>query len=62
MKLERETLVKVRGELGISKKKNISTLKDLDSQKENLDWMSKEQVKMKGEIKTNEKDKSDLKR
>ena len=62
LKTERETLVKVRGELGISRKKNVSTLKDLDSQKENIDWMSKEQVKMKGEIRSNEKDKTDLKR
>ena len=62
LKLERETLVKIRGELGISRKKNISTLKELDSQKENFDWISKEQSKIKGELKTNEKDKIDLKR
>ena len=62
LKVERETLVKVRGELGIMKKKNINSLKELDSHKENIDWMGKEQVRFKIEIKTSEKDKLDLKR
>ena len=62
LKAERETLVKVRGELGIMKKKNINSLKELDSHKENIDWMGKEQVRFKIEIKTSEKDKIDLKR
>ena len=62
LKLERETLVKIRGELGISKKKNISTIKDLESQRENIEWMTKEQKKMKGEIISGEKDKTELKR
>ena len=62
LKFERETLVKIRGELGISKKKNISTIKDLESQRENIEWMTKEQKKMKGEIVSGEKDKTELKR
>ena len=62
LKIERETLIKIRGELGISRKKTISCQKDMDSQKENLEWMNKEQSKMKGELKINEKDKFDLKR
>ena len=37
-----------------------SCQKDMDSQKENLEWMNKEQSKMKGELKINEKDKFDL--
>ena len=62
LKSERETLVKVRGELGIMKKKNLNVTKELDSHKENIDWMGKEQVRFKVEIKTSEKDKADLKR
>ena len=62
LKVERESLVKVRGELGIMKKKNMNSLKELDSHKENIDWMGKEQVRFKIEIKTGEKDKIDLKR
>ena len=62
LKFERETLIKVRGELGISKKKNLSCQKDLDSRKENIEWMGKEQHRMKGDIKINEKDKLDLKK
>ena len=62
LKIERETLIKIRGELGISRKKTLSCQKDMDSQKENLEWMNKEQSKMKGELKINEKDKFDLKR
>ena len=62
LKFERETLVKIRGELGISKKKNMSTVKDLESQRENIEWMTKEQKKMKGEIICGEKDKTELKR
>ena len=62
LKFERETLVKIRGELGISRKKNISTIKDLESQRENIEWMTKEQKKMKGEIVSGEKDKTELKR
>ena len=62
LKVERESLVKVRGELGIMKKKNMNSLKELDTHKENIDWMGKEQVRFKIEIKTGEKDKIDLKR
>lgn len=62
LKLERETLVKVRGELGILKKKHFNAQRDLDGQKDNLDWMGKEQVRFKTEIRINEKDKVDLKK
>ena len=62
LKSERETLVKVRGELGIMKKKNLNVTKELNSHKEDIDWMGKEQARFKVEIKTSEKDKVDLKR
>jgi chromosome segregation ATPase len=62
LKAERETLVKVRGELGILKKKHGSAQRDLDSHKGNIDWMNKEQTRLKTEVKTSEKDKVELKK
>ena len=62
LKHERETLVKVRGELGILKKKHFNSQRDLESQKDDLDWMGKEQIRFKNEIRINEKDKGDLKK
>ena len=62
MKIERETLVKVRGELGILKKKYSNSQKEMESQKGNIDWMNKEQGRLKTDIKNNEKDKVELKK
>ena len=62
LKMERETLVKVRGELGILKKKFTTSQKEMESQKGNIDWMNKEQGRLKTDIKNNEKDKVELKK
>ena len=62
LKMERETLVKVRGELGILKKKFSTSQKEMESQKGNIDWMNKEQGRLKTDIKNNEKDKVELKK
>ena len=62
LKMERETLVRVRGELGILKKKYSGSQKEMESQKGNIDWMNKEQGRLKTDIKNNEKDKVELKK
>ena len=62
LKIEKECLVKVRGELGILKKKHSTSQKDLENNKGNLDWMTKEQTRLKADIKNSEKDKVELKK
>ena len=62
LKHEREALVKVRGEMGILKKKHLGVSKELDSQKDDIEWMSREQSKFKSDLRINEKDKLELKR
>ena len=44
------------------KKKFSSAQQNLDGHKGNIDWMNKEQSRLKSDIKTNEKDKVELKK
>ena len=46
----------------ILKKKHLGVSKELDSQKDDIEWMSREQSKFKSDLRINEKDKLELKR
>ncbi|XP_023325857.1 cilia- and flagella-associated protein 57 [Eurytemora carolleeae] len=62
LRKERESNVRLRGELGILKKKQVVSQKDLEEQKDNLTSLSQDLTRLETKISNLEKDKLELKK